>query len=129
MPGEPDEEAFSWSAQHPSEERALPDSALVVRGGLPNNVAKGTGVTIDASGKLQGVSVNTGAGKTVGQLTQGLPQNKVCTTTVGEVRRAGGDVRSSPTPHNPNHGTMSGITPQKAGEILKVISNPAKNQQ
>jgi hypothetical protein len=62
------------------------------------------------------------------QLAHGLPQNMVCTTTVGEVRKAGGDVKPWPTPHNSNHGTMSGITPQKAVEILKVISNPAKGR-
>ncbi len=106
---------------------ALPDNALVVRGGLPDNIAKGTGVVIDASGKLQGVSVNSAAGKSVAQLAQGLPQNKVSTTTVGEVRRAGGDVKPTPGPYNVNHCTMWGITAQKAKEILKVIPNPAKN--
>jgi hypothetical protein len=49
---------------------ALPDSAIAVRGGLPENISKGTGVSIDASGKLQGMSVNSGIAKSVEQLAQ-----------------------------------------------------------
>jgi hypothetical protein len=42
----------------------LPDDALVVRGGqnLPGNFADGSGVTVDAGGKMQGVSVNAAPG-------------------------------------------------------------------
>jgi RHS repeat-associated protein len=121
-------EGDSVSMPKLTEGGALPDSAPVVRGGLPQNIPNGTGVTTDANGNLQGVSVNSAAGKTVEQLSQGLPQNKVGTTTVGEVRSAGGDVKPSPTLNNPDHCTMCGITPQKAQEILKVIPNPAKTQ-
>jgi hypothetical protein len=83
-------------------------------------------VIIDADGNLQGVSVNSGFGKTLEQLSHALPQSKVATTTVGEVRATGGDVKISPTPHNPNHCIMHGITPLRAKEILRVIPNPAK---
>ena len=82
-------------------------------------------MTIDADGNLQGISVNSGIRKTVEQLSRLLPQNKVCITTVGEVRAAGGDVKTSPTAHNPDHCIMHGITPQRAKEILRVIPNPA----
>jgi hypothetical protein len=39
---------------------ALPDDALVVRGGenLPESFAQGSGVTVDGSGKIRDVSVN-----------------------------------------------------------------------
>lgn len=45
----------------------LPGSALVCRGGLctADRFAKGSGVTIDAAGNLQGVSVQSASGKTV----------------------------------------------------------------
>ena len=38
----------------------LPDDALVVRGGqnLPDSFAHGSGVSVDAGGNLEGVSVN-----------------------------------------------------------------------
>jgi hypothetical protein len=46
---------------------ALDDAALVCRGGTcnANRFANGSGVTMDASGKLQGVSVNSGTGATL----------------------------------------------------------------
>lgn len=53
----------------------LPGDALVVRGGL-NSVElleTGSGVTIDGAGNLQGVSVNSAPGKTVAELSVGLP--------------------------------------------------------
>ena len=53
---------------------SLPDDALVVRGGI-NTVELlviGSGVTIDATGKLYGVSVNSAPGKTVEELPLAL---------------------------------------------------------
>jgi hypothetical protein len=82
-------------------------------------------VTLDSAGKLQGVSVNSGAGKTVEQLTVGIPNKQVGVTTVGDVRRAGGDVLPSPTAGNPNHCTLCGITPQQAERLMTpTIRNP-----
>jgi RHS repeat-associated protein len=106
----------------------LPDETVVVRGGTntPEALAKGTGVTIDASGNLQGVSVQAAPGKTAAELSQGLPHNKVGVTTVGKVRDAGGEVTPDGTPGNPNHCTLCGVTPQKGSELLKVIPSPAK---
>ncbi|MGH8235610.1 MAG: hypothetical protein ACREXP_01160 [Steroidobacteraceae bacterium] len=105
----------------------LSDSALVCRGGLctADRFAKGSGVTVDASGNLQNVSVQSAAGKTVEQLTIGVKNPKVGVTTVGDVRRAGGDVVPSPNPGNPYHCTLCGIAPQKAEELFTpVIPNP-----
>jgi RHS repeat-associated protein len=109
-------------------EESLPNEAPVVRGGTntPESFAKGSGVTIDASGKVQGVSVQSAAGKSVIELSQGLVHNQVGVTTVGQVREAGGNVLPSGTTGNPNHCTMCGVTPQKASELMKVIPNPAK---
>jgi hypothetical protein len=107
---------------------ALPNEAIVVRGGenTPANFVNGKGVTVDANGNLQGVSVNSAPGKTVEELSQGLPHGKVGVTKVGEVRNAGGEVTPSPTPNNPNHCTMCGITPEKASSLMKVVPNPAR---
>jgi hypothetical protein len=99
---------------------ALPDDALVCRGGTctAERFAKATGATIDAEGKLQGVSVNSAPGKTVQELSTSLPQKQVGVTTVGKVRQAGGTVTPSPTADNPCHCTMSGITPQQAEQLF-----------
>ena len=112
----------------------LPDEALVVRGGknLPENFAQGSGVSLDADGKLQGVSVNAGAGLTLEQLTaanakgyQGIPNTKVGQTTVGEVRKLGGHVEPKPRPWNPHHATLSGLTPEQASALFRpTVKNP-----
>ena len=107
--------------------KGLPDSALVCRGGTctADKFATGSGVTVDSTGRLQGVSVNSGAGKTVEQLTVGIPNKQVGVTTVGDVRRAGGDVIPSGTTGNPNHCTLCGITPQQAERLMTpTIKNP-----
>jgi RHS repeat-associated protein len=106
----------------------LPNDAIVVRGGLnkPENFEKGSGVTIDANGKLQGVSVNSAAGKSEAELSKGIPNNQVGVTTVGAVREAGGNVTPSGTAANPNHCDMCGVSAQKASELMTVKPNPTK---
>jgi hypothetical protein len=104
----------------------LADDANVVRGGLTENISNGTGVTIGPDGTLSGVSVNSANGASVADLSQGIPNGKVSTTTVGDVRGAGGNVVPAPTPGNPSHCIMCGITPQQANQIMKTIPNPSK---
>jgi RHS repeat-associated protein len=106
---------------------SLPNDAVVVRGGLntPENFTNGRGVTTDASGNLQGVSVNSAPGKSTAELSQGIKNSQVGVTTAGEVRNAGGEVKPSPTLNNPNHCTMCGVTAEKASSLMKVIPNPA----
>ena len=107
----------------------LPDSAIVCRGGscTAERFSSGSGVTMDSAGKLDGVSVNSAPGKTLEELTEGIPHNKVGVTTVGDVRRAGGDVVASPTRNNPNHTTLSGVTADKAEELMTpTVRNPNK---
>jgi hypothetical protein len=115
----------------------LPGDALVVRGGLnmPENFAQGSGVSIGSDGALQDVSVNAGAGQSVEALTApnaqtgypGILNNQVGTTTVGAIRARGGDVVPSPTPTNPHHATLSGLTPEQASELFRpTIPNPSK---
>jgi hypothetical protein len=113
----------------------LPDDAVVVRGGqnLPENFAQGSGVTVDAGGKVQDVSVNAAPGLSVKELTApdartgypGVPHNQVGVTTVGKVRALGGDVVSSPRKRNPNHATLSGLTPEQASSLFRpTVKSP-----
>jgi hypothetical protein len=114
----------------------LPDDALVVRGGqnLPHNFAQGSGVTVDAGGKIQNVSVNAAAGLSLEQLTgpnsatgyPGIPHKQVGITTVGKVRALGGDVVPSPRRGNPNHATLGGLTPEQASALFRpTVKNQA----
>src|SRR6266404_2900195 len=114
----------------------LPDDAVVVRGGLnlPESFAEGSGVTVDPSGTVQGVSVNAAPGLTVPELTAaspqtgypGIPHNQVGVTTVGKVRSLGGDVVPTPKKTNPNHATLSGLTPEQASGLLRpTVKNPS----
>jgi hypothetical protein len=113
----------------------IPDEALVVRGGgcLPENFAKGTSVAMDTEGKLQNVSVNSAAGLSLEALTAGNPRTgypgvrnrQVGVTTAGAVRAAGGEVEPSATRTNPNHATLSGLTPEQASDLFRpTVNNP-----
>lgn len=76
---------------------------------------------------MDGVSVNSASGKSLQELTQGIPHNKVGVTTVGDVRRAGGNVVSSQTKNKPNHATMSGLTAKQAENLMTpTVRNPSR---
>lgn len=118
----------------------LPNDVLVVHGGqnLPENFLKGTGVTLDGEGLLLGVSVNASPGRTLDELTSpiastgypGLRHGQVGVTTVGEVRKAGGDVIATPNDINPNHATLQGLSPDKTSELFRpTIPNPARRKK
>lgn len=96
--------------------KGSPDRALVGRGGTctADQFPSGSGVTFDSAGRLHGVSIWSAAGKTVEQLTVGIPGRHGGVTTVGGVRRAGGDVVACPTAGTSNHCTLCGVTPQQA---------------
>jgi hypothetical protein len=116
----------------------LPDDALVVRGGqnMPENFARGSGVTVAADGRLDGVSVNSAAEIGLPELTApnpatgypGIPHRRIGVTSVGAVRAAGGQVVPSPRRTNPYHATLSGLTPKKASELFSpTVPNPASD--
>jgi hypothetical protein len=118
----------------------LPDDALVVRGGqnLPENFANGSGVIVQADGKIQGVSVNSASGRSVEELTAPMPatgypgilNNQIGVTTVGAIRACGGDVAPSPTRTNPHHATLSGLTPTQASNLFRpTIANPSRRKK
>ena len=116
----------------------LPDDALVVRGGLclPESFEKGSGVALDATGKLDNVSVNAGAGLSLADLTKPNPQTgypgirngQVGVTTAGEIRKLGGEVESAPTRSNPLHGQFRGLTPDQAERLFRpTVPNPNRS--
>jgi hypothetical protein len=118
----------------------LPDDALVVRGGqnLPENFANGSGVTVEADGKLQGVSVNSAPGQSVEELTAPIPStgypgilnNQVGVTTAGAIRALGGEAVPSPTRTNPHHATLSGLTPEQASNLFRpTTTNPNRRKK
>jgi hypothetical protein len=120
--------------------QTLPDDAIVVRGGqnLPESFAQGSGVTLDPGGKVQDVSVNSASGLSVGELTSpnvqtgypGIPHKQIGVTTVGKVRALGGDVAPSPRRSNPNHATLSGLTPEQASSLFRpTVKNPNRDSQ
>ncbi len=103
---------------------AVSDATVVCRGGgcTAQSFAKGSGVTTDAAtGKLSGIS--TGLGSSVAEASKNIPHGKVGVTTAGDIRAAGGQVVND----RGNHGTVSGLTAEKAAEVFKdVVKNPNK---
>jgi hypothetical protein len=55
----------------------------------------------------------------------GIKNNQVGVTTVGKIRAAGGDVVASGSNKNPNHATLSGLTPKQASGLFRpTVKNP-----
>lgn len=103
----------------------IPDEALVVRGGRnrPADIVRGTGT--HPSG-VTGVSVESTVGVSVAALAASIPHGQVGVTTVGEVRKAGGDVIRT-AGRSPYHATLTGLAPEQASRLLTpTIPNPAR---
>jgi hypothetical protein len=95
----------------------------------------GSGVTLDAGGRIEGVSVNSAAGSSVQELPApdpqtgypGIPHNQIGVTTVGAIRAAGRDVIPSPTRTNPHHATLGGLTLEQASNLFRpTVRNPSR---
>jgi hypothetical protein len=103
----------------------IPDEAVVVRGGknLPADIVRGTGT--HPSG-VTGVSVECALGVRVAELATAIPHGLVGMTTVGTVRKAGGDVIRT-TGRSPYHATLTGLTAEQVSRLLTpTIPNPAR---
>jgi len=103
----------------------IPDEALVVRGGRnrPADIVRGTGT--HPSG-VTGVSVESAVGVSVTELATSIPHGQIGVTTVGEVRKAGGNVIRT-AGRSPYHATLTGLTPEQASHLLTpTIPNPAR---
>lgn len=105
----------------------IPDEAIVVRGGknLPADMMRGT--STHPSG-VTGVSVESALGVSVVELAASIPHGLVGVTTVGDVRKAGGDVIRT-TGRSPYHATLTGLTAEQASRLLTpTIPNPARQR-
>lgn len=103
----------------------IPDEALVVRGGRnrPVDILRGTGT--HPSG-VTGISVESAEGVAVAELAAAIPHGQVGVTTVGAVRKAGGNVIRT-AGRSPYHATLTGLTPKQASGLLTPpIPNPAR---
>jgi hypothetical protein len=106
---------------------ALPDDACVVRGGRNRAEDLARRTDVHPSGVV-GQSVESAAGKSIEELARSIPHGQVGVTTVGQVRAAGGDVIRT-SGRSPNHATMTGLTPEKASELLTpTIPNPSRGR-
>ena len=110
------------------DDETLADDALVCRGGscAARAFQQGSGVTLDAAGNLQNVSVTASVTRTLQELTVSMPHRAIGTTTVGDVRRAGGDVvPHARGPNNPYHCLLYGIIPEQAESLFApTVPNP-----
>ena len=105
-----------------------PATQFVVRGGtcLACQFAGGSGVYTDATGNLQNISVQTFPATSIQQLSQRqwVPNNQIGVTTVQKLLGQGAAVIPTPTPNNPYHATLGGITAQQAQQSFGVMPNP-----
>lgn len=111
-------------------DESLADDAMVCRGGSCTARAfqQGSGVSLDAAGNLRNVSVNASETRTLQELTESMPHRAIGKTTVGAVRRVGGDVvPDARGPNNPDHCLLHGITPAQA-ECLFAPTVPNPNR-
>ncbi len=106
---------------------SIPDEALVVRGGRnrPEDILRGTAT--HPSG-VTGVSVESAEGVTVTELAETIPHGQVGVTTVGDVRKAGGDVIRT-AGRSLYHATLTGLTPEQASRLLTPpFPHPARRR-
>ena len=115
----------------PTQAPSIPDDANVVRGGSgsaggansPEGIAAGTGM--HPSG-VTGFSAESAPGKSVEELSKGVPNAHIGCCKAGEVRAAGGDVVPT-SGRSPNHVTVTGVSPAQGSQLLTpTIPNPSK---
>ncbi|MBE9018420.1 flavoredoxin [Chroococcidiopsis sp. CCALA 051] len=103
----------------------IPDEAIVVRGGRnrPEDIQRGIGT--HPSG-VTGISVECRVGLSVAELAAIIPHRQVGITSVGEVRKLGGDVIRT-SGRSTNHATLTGLTPKEISNLLTpTIPNPSQ---
>lgn len=106
---------------------SIPDEAIVVRGGRnrPEDIQRGTGT--HPSG-VTGISVECAVGLTVEELSATIPHGQIGSTTVEEIRKAGGEVIRT-SGRSLYHATLTGLTPQQISSLLNpTFPNPARQQ-
>lgn len=107
--------------------KALPDSALVARGGAnitPQSIENA--ISTHPSG-VTGFSAQCNGGTCLNELGANIPNGQMGVTTVGDVRAAGGDVVV--TSGRGNHVTVTGLDPNAASQLLSPsVPNPVPKQ-
>ena len=79
----------------------------------------------DDAGNVYDVSVNSAPGRTLEELTDGIPNKQIGVTTVGEIRGAGGKIQLDPLEGNPFHCLIGGCTPEQFSDLFTpTIKNP-----
>ena len=102
----------------------LPNEYNVVRGGLNTTEQLGAKIGTHPEG-VTGWSVEVGP-QSIKDLSKNLNNNQIRTSTVGEIRGAGGDVIKT-SGASPYHGTATGLTAEQFNEVLKgPFRNPNK---
>jgi RHS repeat-associated protein len=121
--------ADSEMADATAVEGALPDDALVCRGGActADRFTNGAGVTSNPDGTLSGVSVNSSSGASAADLSASFPHSQVGVTTAGDVRAAGGTIYPTLLDTNPFHATIDGLTAEELEELFTpTVPNPSQ---
>ena len=106
----------------------IADDAFVVRGGQnrPQDIQRGIGT--HPSG-ITGVSVESAERVTIVELAHAIPHGQIGVTTVGEIRKAGGDVVRT-SGRSPYHATLTGLIPEEASKLLTpTILNPIQGER
>jgi hypothetical protein len=103
----------------------LPDDALVVRGGRNRIEDIERAMATHPSG-VTGVSVESAAKRSVRELSAHIPHGQVGVTTVGEVRRMGGEVIQT-SGRSADHATLTGLSPKQTSQLLTpTVPNPGR---
>jgi hypothetical protein len=104
----------------------IPDEAVVVRGGRnrPEDIERAIGT--HPSG-VTGISVESAVGLSVKELSAKIPHGQIGVTTVGEIRKLGGDVIRT-SGRSLHHATLIGLTSEQISNLLTpTIGNPGKS--
>ncbi len=103
---------------------SLPGDTHVVRGDKNTAQTLRANLATHPEAGVMGVSVESAAQRSVEELSRTLPHRKIGTTTVREVRAAGGDVEPTKG-RSPHHATMTGLSVKEMSELLQPpIPNP-----
>lgn len=106
----------------------IPDDAFVVRGGRNQASDIRRGTDTHPAG-ITGVSVKSAKGVSVAELAKTIPHGQIGTTTVAEVRKAGGDVVQT-AGGSPHHATLTGLTPEQVSNLLTpTVPNPWRKRR
>lgn len=103
----------------------IADEAFVVRGGQNRIEDIQRGIGTHPSG-ITGVSVESADGVMIAELSRAIPHRQIGVTTVGEIRKIGGDVIRT-SGRSRYHATLTGLTPEEASNLLMpTIPNPVR---